>query len=743
MILITEPGSAFARKATKQKRPQDMTVISSTRARMILLATSTMLSPLVANAQDSSETLQPIEVEATASDRNSTRNSYFNDMPDSATKTSASNTETPQSISTVTRRQIDDQNPQSVKDALNYTAGVLSTPDTTSRYDSLFIRGYGGFGTSTRVVDFMDGLRLPRGQGFALPSVDAFLIDHLDVLKGPSAVMYGQTSPGGMVNQASRSPSDIPYNEARLEVGSHSRIQTGLTSQGALDQAGEWQYSITGIARQSETRYDNVDEERIAVAPALKWQPTKDTSITVRAYYQEEPEGGYFNSIYPRFLASDAYKGALDHDFNVGDPSYESYEREQYGVGYDFDHFINDTISISSTTRYSAMDLDFQGIQMTGALTAGGNLPRQATKSIENVDGISSDNNAQFEFTTGALKHTTLVGVDFQRSISEWKYQVGTAPSLNVTNPQYGATFGPFTTYIDNKQTLQQTGIYLQDQVQIDRLHVLLGARYDWTEQETVKRIANGIDDQSSESATYRAGLLYKFDNGVAPYVSYSTSFEPTVGVDAASNPFEPTEAEQWEAGVKFEPHGLDALLTVSAFQITQENVLTTDPVNTNFQIQEGEVRSRGLEFEARGQASENLELIASTTLIDTQVTKSSTASNIGKRPQAAPEYYGSVWANYRFDQGDLDGLTIGGGVRFVGSSFADNNNNVKADGYILADAALSYALGRISPTLAGAEATLNVTNLFDKEYYSSCSSNFYCQYGNGAQFLLGLRYKW
>ena len=720
-----------------------MTVISSTRARMILLATTTMLSPLAAKAQNAAVTLPSIEINADAPDHASTRESYVDVTPYSATKTSTPVLETPQSISTVTRRQLDDQNPQSVKDALNYTAGVLSTPDTTNRYDSLFLRGYGGFGTSTRVVDFLDGLRLPRGQGFALPSVDPFLIDHLDVLKGPSAVMYGQTSPGGMVNQVSRKPTATPYNEARIEYGSHNRIQTGVTSQGALDKAGEWQYSLTGIARHAETRYDDVNEERIAVAPALTWQPTNDTAVTFQAYYQKDPEGGYFNSIYPKFLAPAQYSGALDRDFNIGDPTYESYERKQYGIGYDFKHRINDVISIHSATRYSAIDLDFKGIQMSGALTAGGLLPRRATKSVENVDGISTDNNAQFDFSTGAIDHTTLVGLDFQRSISEWEYQMGSAPSLDVTNPQYGGTFGPFTKVIDNKQTLQQTGLYLQDQATFGGWHTLLGARYDWTKQETVKRVSKATDDQSSSAASYRTGLLYEFDNGIAPYISYSTSFEPTVGVDAANNPFDPTKAKQWEAGIKFEPRGMNALFTASAFHIVQENVLTADPANVNFQVQEGEIRSRGLEFEARGQATENLELIASITLIDTEVTESTTASNIGKRPQAAPEYYGSAWANYRFDQGILDGLAVGGGVRFVGSSFADNANTVKAEGYVLADAALSYPLAGISPALNGAEATLHATNLFDKEYYSSCSSNYYCQYGNGAQFLLGLRYKW
>lgn len=720
-----------------------MTVISPMRARMILLATSTILSPVAALAQNTAVTLPTIEIEADAPDQNTTRDSYVDELPKTATKSSIPVLEIPQSISTVTRRQLDDQNPQSVKDALNYSAGVLSTPDTTSRYDSLFMRGYGGFGTSTRIVDFLDGLRLPRGQGFALPSIDAFLIDHIDVLRGPSAVMYGQTSPGGMVNQISRAPSDVSYNEARIEYGSQNRVQTGLTSQGSLDKTGQWQYSITGIARRAGTRYDDVNEERLAVSPAVTWQPTTDTSVTVQAYYQDDPEGGYFNSIYPKFLAPEQYQGALARDFNIGDPTYESYDRQQYGFGYHFDHRINDTVSIRSATRYSALDLDFQGIQMAGTLTAGGLLPRQATKSTENVDGVSSDNSAQFTFATGALKHTTVAGIDFQRSVSEWKYQVGTAPSLSVTNPQYGVAFGPFATYIDNRQTLQQTGLYLQDQVTFGGWHTLVGARYDWTQQETLKRLSSTTDDQSSHSPSYRAGLLYEFDNGLAPYVSYSTSFEPTVGVDAAKNPFDPTKAKQWEAGLKFEPRDMNALFTVSAFHIVQENVLTPDPVNTNFQVQEGEIRSRGIELEARGQATENLELIAAATLINTEVTQSTTASNIGKRPQAAPKYYGSAWANYHFSQGMLDGLAVGGGLRFVGSSFADSANAVKADGYVLVDAALSYPLGRVNSSLNGAEATLNVTNLFDKEYYSSCSSNYYCQYGNGAQFLLGLRYKW
>lgn len=717
-----------------------MVRVLSKRVCAELLAASAVLYPLAGHAQDKPVVLPAVQVEGDGQ-RDQTRNVYFKDEQAAATKTDTPILETPQAVTTITRKQLDDQNPQTVKEALNYTAGVLSTPDTNSRQDSLFIRGFGGFGTSTRVVDFLDGLKLARGQAFALPSVDPFLLDRIDVLKGPAAVLYGQSSPGGLVTQTSRAPARVPYTEVRVEGGSDTRLQGGITSQGAIDPEGHWQYSLTGIGRQSETRYDDVDEKRIALSPAITWQPDARTQLTVRAFYQYDPDGGYFNSIYPKSLAPEPYKSALSRDFNVGDPTFDSYNRKQYAIGYSFDHRFNDSVSISSKTRYSAIDLDMKSLQMAAGVTADGLLPRISLRSIEDVKGVSTDNHARFDVKTGPVEHTILTGVDFQRSTSNWEYRFGMASLLNVLNPQYGVPVGPQSKIIDNEQTLEQTGVYIQDQLGLGGFRAVLGARYDWTKQDTDNRLAGSTSSQSSESPSYRVGLLYKFDNGIAPYASYSTSFEPTIGVDAKGASFQPTKGKQWEAGIKYEPTFAKALFTVSAFHIRQENVLTPDTM-TGFSVQQGEIRSRGLEFEARGNVTRNLELIGALTLIDTEVRKSATVTTIGKRPQAAPEHYGSLWANYAFDSGVLDGLAVGGGVRVVGSSFADDANTLKAKGYTLVDASVRYNLEKISPSLRGTEATVNATNLFDKEYYSSCSSNFFCQYGNGAQVLVGLRYK-
>lgn len=668
--------------------------------------------------------------------------SYFSPVNSTATKTATSSLETAQSISTITRRQLDDQNPQTVKEALNYTSGVLSVSDATNRYDSLFLRGFGGFGTATRIADFWDGLKLPRGQAFALPAIDPYLLDHIDVLKGPSAVLYGQTSPGGLINQVSRMPSQEPRHQVFITTGQHDRLDGGFNTQGTIGDSEQWQYNMTGVSRHANTRYDNVDEERNAANVNLRWAPDHNTFLQLNGFYQKDPKGGYFNSIYPKSMAPSEYRGVLDEDLNVGDPHFDRYQRQQYALGYHFEHHVNDQISMVSKARYSDLDLDFKNLQMAAAVTDEGLLPRQAAHSIESVDGFVTDNRIQIDFDTGTIQHQLITGIDFQHSNSDWDYRFGTAPALDLKNPQYGIAALLLSPIIDSRQTLQQTGLYTQDQVTFDNLHATLGIRRDWTQQKIRNVLASTRQKQSSTATTYRAGLLYQFDNGLAPYTSYSTSFEPTIGTDITGSAFKPSKATQWEAGVKFSPDEIATVLTLSAFHIRQKNVLTPD-TTPGFNVQQGEVRSQGIELEARGQLNEQLSIIAAFTTLETEVKESTVKSNIGKRPQAVPDYYGSTWLNYHIDQGVFSGLTLGSGLRFVGSRFSDDANTIKTDHYTLVDLAARYDLAQLIPSLAGAEWTLNVNNLFDKTYYASCSSNFYCQYGEPAKVATGLKYTW
>lgn len=722
-VTVDAPQAQRTARAVTSRRPQGATRRS-------------------ARAGNSSTPAPALPGAADLATRQDTRDQVLATSQSTATKTSTPLLETPQSVTTVTRRQIDTQNPQTVGNALQYTAGVLSERDATTRYDSVFLRGIGGFGTSTNFVSFLDGLKLPRGQAFAVTSIDAFLLDRIEVIKGPSAVLYGQISPGGLVNLVSRQPGDVPYNEVRIEGGSFGRIQGGITSQGALDAAHQWLYSISAIGRMSGTRYDDVEEQRFGVAPAITWRPDSDTQLTVSGFYQHDPKGGYFNSLYPQSLAPAAYRPYLNRNLNIGDPGFDRFDREQTGIGYVFDRRLNEVVSFHSALRYSKVDTDFQSLQMAGPLTATGTIPRAAIRSIENAEGIAADNRLRFDFRTSAVEHTVLAGWDQQNTRSAWLYQFGGATSLDVVNPAYYQPVGTLFPFINNDQSLTQTGIYVQDQMKFGGFRLTLGTRHDWTEQSNDNRISATRQSQESDKQTYRAGLLYLFENGLAPYVSYSTSFEPTIGVGSNGLPFVPTTGEQYEGGLKYKPAFADMLFTAAVFDLRQQNTLTPSAV-PGFSVQQGEIRSRGIELEARGKLTENIEIIAASTFLDTKVTKSTDLTAIGKRPQAVPTHFESLWANYSFLTGGLAGLTIGGGVRSVGPSYGDDINSLVSPGYVVVDAAVRYDLVNLVRAWKGAEVTLNVTNLFDKSYYTSCSSNFYCQFGNGRLVLAGLRYRW
>lgn len=701
-------------------------------------ATLTVAIGCVATAATAQEfDLGTIVIEADVAD---TSASYALPEMRSASKTDTPVVETPQSLTVLTRKQFDDQNTQTVGQALRYTSGVLSEIDASTRYDSVFLRGFGGFGTASQFVGFLDGLRLPRGQGFAQTAVDPFLLDRVDVLKGPSALLYGQSSPGGLVNMVSRSPDGSTGGEARLEFGSYGRVQAGLAQQGTLNEDGTLQYSLSAMGRGAGSRYDDVDEERYAIAPTLVWQPSERTRLSLGGYWQKDPEGGYFNSTYPIDLAP-AFEDELDRDLNMGDPDFDSFSREQWGVQAGIEHGFTPALTLRSKMRYGGVDAEMQGIQFAGAITDDGVLNRLAVASDEAVRAFAWDTNLEYAASIGAVDHRLLAGADLQWNESDWQYDYTLAPSLDVTDPVYTGVSGPFYPLTDSLQTMRQKGLYLSDQMAFDRFRAVIGARYDWLETESENRLTGTTTKQDAEAASWRAALLYHFDNGVAPYLSYATSFEPVIGVDASGDPFEPTRAKQWELGVKFQPQGMDALFTFAAFDIRQENVQTPAEI-AGFYEQTGEVRSRGLEFEARGAVTSQFDLIAALTLLDTTVSKSNDESIEGNRPQAVPEYFGSIWGNYAF-AGTLDGLEMGGGLRFVGESYGDDANTLKADAYTLVDLALRYDLGAHSPALTGLEATLNVRNLLDETYYSSCSYDIYCQYGEGRVITAGLRKTW
>jgi iron complex outermembrane receptor protein len=653
------------------------------------------------------------------------------------TKTDTPIAEIPQAISVVGRRQMDAQGVTTVDQALRYTAGVRSQPfGPDTRNDWFYIRGF----DATQTGLYRNGLQL-FSTGLAGWRADPFSLERIDVLKGPSSVNFGASAPGGLINLISKHPTEETLRYLEFGIDNFGQSSAAYDFSGKATEDGTFLYRLTGRGHMGGTQTDNVDDNGVFIAPAITWRPNLDTSLTVLASYQKDdtaPLGG--------FLPYDgterrAATGRIPRDFFVSDKDRDAYRRDQAMIGYEFAHRIDDTWQVRQNVAYNYLNLFYRALYPFGYTDSSQKeLYRINFKTSPEVHLFTVDNQAQADFATGPITHTVLMGVDYKRYHIADDQATASDPSfpLNLANPDYNQPVkdAPYKRYVLNQQTLNDVGFYLQDQIKLTpKLILTLAGRYDLTSLQTDNRLTATTTERDQDNWSGKAGLNYLFDNGIAPYIAVSTFFNPTVGVNAYGEPFKSESGYQYEAGVKYVPPNINASVTAAVFSLTRKNVLTTDPANPLNQVQQGEVRSRGVELEGVASPMPGLSLIASFTAMDLEVTKSD-GEDEGKKPTGIPQVLGAVWADYTLPKGIFKGVGAGAGLRYQGQSYADEANDYRVDDALLTDAALHYER-------AGWRVALNVTNLFDKHYVAGCDGIYSCFYGEGRRAMLTLAVRW
>ncbi|KOA70766.1 MULTISPECIES: ferrichrome porin FhuA [Pantoea] len=673
--------------------------------------------------------------------------SAWGPAPTVAAKRSATGTKTdtpieknPQSISVVTREEMEMRNVTSVKGAFNYTPGVLTgNRGSSDVIDALSIRGF----SETNTNQYLDGLKL-QGDNYSEFAIDPYFLERAELLRGPVSVLYGKSNPGGVVSLVSKRPTQETLREVQFQMGNDNLFSTGFDFGGALDDDGVYSYRLTGQARSQDAQQAMNKEKRYTIAPAFSWRPDDRTRIDLLTYFQNEPETGYYGWL-PRqgtvvpITRADGSQYKLPTNFDEGEQS-NKISRNTKMVGYNAEHSFNDTWTLRQNLRYADLRTDYRSIYGNGFLPATQQITRGSAVSEEKLNQLAVDTQAQAKFATGQVDHTLLLGVDFQRTRNDIDAQFGTASSLNAVNPQYGdnsvTPFGPYQHL--NKQ--RQTGLYAQDQMEWNRWVLTLGGRYDYAMNSVYDRVADSVDRQNDQAFTWRGGLNYVFDNGIAPYFSYSEAFIPNAGSTYDGQAFDPSRAKQYEAGVKYVPKDRPVVLTAALYQLTKTKNLTADPDpdRTLFSVQSGEIRSRGVELEAKAALNANVNLTASYTYTDAEYTEDTQLK--GKTPVQVPKHMASLWSDYTFHETALSGVTLGAGVRYVGesqglySTGTEQNQNFKVAGYTTVDAALKYDLGRFG--LPGSTVGVNVNNLFDRDYVASCYREYACYWGAERQIV-------
>lgn len=715
-------SSRDPRHAAQHVRPHHVLALAG-------LAFSSALSAQSAPEQGVS-TLQSVTVRAQGSGDPATGpvNGYVAQETTSGSKTATSLREIPQSVSVVSAEEMRDRGAQTVSQAIQYVPGVQVSNfgGAEVRNDWIVLRGFDAKITG----DYRDGLsQLPYDQIRA--RTDPYALERVEVIRGPSSVLYGQVAPGGLVNRVTKRPTLDAFGEIVLQAGSFEHRQAAFDIGGPLDEDKRYLYRLTGIWRDAGTqvKYDNdhrYPNDLGYIAPAFTFRPNADTSLTLLTHFQHDKTDGESRPVYPTHTP-------------VGDYAFNRYDRKQYAIGYLLEHRVNPGFTVRQNARYQYGKLDQRDLYSLGLKPDGHTVGRYALVSKEHADGVVIDTQGEFKFATGQARHTTLVGVDYRFQDGQQWYRQGLAPDLDLNDPVYGQNI-PYpdkaNTIIDQKDVSRQFGVYLQDQIKFERLLLTLGARYDWARTHNDNRLTQVMTRQKDKAFTTRLGAAYLFDSGLTPYLSYATSFLPQIGATRNGTPYVPTKGEQVELGIKYQPSGSQAFVALSVFDLKQRNALTPDPSDSRFSVQTGAIRSRGIELEGKANLMRSLDLTASYTYNQVKVTQSNNPLELDNTPIVTPRHMASAWINYTLPNTVLQGLGMGVGLRYVGKTYVNVANTMENGSAFMVDASLHYQL-------TNWRFALDATNLFNRETVVCRNNQTNCRYGLERSVIGSVSYNW
>lgn len=642
----------------------------------------------------------------------------------SSTKSDLPLAETPQSVTVLTRAQLDSRQVQNLNEALQGVAGVVGGNYGRRGWDDFVIRGQ----RASESV-YVDGLKLEQGNWVAQES---FGVERIEVLKGPASVTFGLVQPGGMVNMVSKRPRVEAFNQAGMTFANDGFRQATFDLGRPLSDSGKAAFRINGLAMNSDDPTDFVYFKNRYLAPSLSLDLGANTDFTLlssysRREYVRQQGLPLIGTLRPNS------NGVIPRQRFIGEPGIGPYEAEQYRVGYALEHRSNSGWKVRQNFRYQNYDMDGRAV-FHGTLQANQRLQNR-TGNLQDVQGrsLALDTNMERRFQLGTVGHTVMAGLDLNNDRNRNASTTCTLAAIDLFQPVYGVPVNcPSVPRSDVTNTVKFVGLYLRDQVRLgERANLVFGARRDRIDNTAHDHRSATSTIQKSGATTGNAAALYKIAPGVVPYISFATSFLPVGGTDFAGAQFKPETGRQAEMGVKFELGGGRTNINLAMYELKRRNVTTADLEHNGFSIQTGEQRSKGFEAEIAADVGSGWNLSAAYGFTDAILTKDSNLANVGKPLISVPRHSASLWSVYRFRQGALAGWEAGAGLRHE-SEKTGFSVNYTVPGYTVADASLGY-IGNVY------RISLNVRNLFDKTYYAGVLNNNVVPLGDPRQVRLNI----
>ena len=651
---------------------------------------------------------EPIELVVTGE-----QDGYLVPNSTTGTRTDTPLRDVPQSVQVIPREVLRDQQVTRFDEALRNSSGVIG--DTNEGAGFRFsIRGF------ERANVLRDGFNTSASDNFARSGISALTetanLEQIEILKGPASILYGEINPGGVINAVTKKPLSTPLYEVELQGGSRSFFRPRIDFSGPLTSDGKLLYRLNALYQNDEGfREFDQNIERQFISPVVTWKISDRTDITF--------ELEYLNDKRPYDTGLLAFgDGIIDipRDRIANEPD-DSQEQDLLNTGYTLEHRFSENWKLRNAFRYTRLErsgslatpINFN--EATGIVTRGDALVERFKENY------ALQTNVVGNFSTGAIKHNLLFGVDLSRTTANLLTEVNFTPlQLDIFNPVYGVSRdrSQLVAGIDDFTKTERLGIYLQDLVEIsDNFKLLAGLRYDTVKQEqdensNLRNPTGAERSQNPDAFTPRLGVVYQPIPEISLYGSYSRSFTPNTGVTANGDFLEPEEGEGYEIGIKSELVKDRLFATLAYYDITKKNIASPDPnfpIPSNIVVPTGEQRSRGIELDVTGQILPGWKILASYSYIDAKVTEDN-VTPVGNRLVGIPEHSASLWTTYTFQKGDLEGLGLGIGFNYVGNRKGDLANSFDLGSYFLTNAAIFY-------DRENWRAALNFKNIFDIDY--------------------------
>jgi iron complex outermembrane receptor protein len=713
--------------------------------RIIKLSLAAILSLQIGVfADNNTNTIDSIDVISSTESAYGSTNGLVATKSATGSKMDVDITEIPQSLSVVTKDAISNMNAQNITNVTAYTSSITNSlsenGDARTNYGN--IRGIGLLYKSS----FLDGLKLLYG-GFLIPKIDPYGLEKVEVLKGPSSVLYGASGPGGLLNLQSKKPSIESSNEIGVTSASFDNKTIFADLNNKIND--KLLFRVTGKYKEGDNDLNRSTNKSYFINPSLTYLLDEDSDINLQLSVAHNEilglgmsYGGaknilnvttnlanFYSSSFPTLIPQLAELNAanLSTRKNIGLPDQELIEKDEKSITLTYNKKINEDLKFRSIMRYTKMEGDINTSQLNGAALASlisdlSVLPFSYAERSSDIETFAIDNNIEYKWGTKNIENTSLFGLDYQYTNWNTKKTDFASYSYDLLNTDYSQYVNPASTYQTNEVSIsKQLGVYAQNHMKIyDKFVISSSLRYDKL-KETVDDKTSDNDDvsQNNNNISGRLGLIYLFDNGISPYVTYSTSFQGNVGSDSSGKKFLPSIGNQIEIGTKFKPKDLNALFTIAAFKIEQEDNISQDPNSTSSadKVQEGDAEVTGIEFDVTINPIENMNLSLSYAKMDGKEVNTANSEYEGRDLSGLPDFSTSLWADYTFNKTVVGNLKLGTGIKYVGKSkllgidYLNSNAPIyyDVDSYTTVDAL-------VSTTYKNATISFNVYNVFNEE---------------------------